>query len=56
MMNAARIAFGIVGALLAVAYSISLHAQQPSVQPTKITRAPMIQAPPADRRWIALAP
>ena len=44
-MNAARIVFGIVGALLAVAYSISLHAQQQSVQPTTFTRAPMIQPP-----------
>jgi cyclase len=47
MMNAARILFGIIGALVAVAYSISLHAQQQTVQPTKFTRAPMIQPPPA---------
>jgi len=47
MTATGRIAFGALGALALAATSISVQAQQRTVQPTKFTRAPMIQPPPA---------
>ena len=49
MTGAGRVAFarGVVVSLALVAAAISLEAQQRTVQPTKFTRAPMIQPPPA---------